>query len=63
MDGKIKVEMEWGEMLAVFRAFQIAHPPINDDGSVEPRVPLSDYEKTQIEAVADRMAAQTRGEG
>ena len=58
----MKVEMDWGEMLAVFRSFQIAHPPVADDGTVCPTIPLSDDEKTKVEAVADRMAAQTRGD-
>ena len=58
---KIKIEMDWGEMLAVFRAFQIAHPPVNDDGIISPTIPLSDDEKTKVEAVADRLAAQTVG--
>lgn len=56
----MKIEMDWGEMLAVFRAFQIAHPPIDDNGIVSPTIPLSDSEKTKVEAVADRMAAQSR---
>ena len=56
----IKIELDRGEMLAVFRAFQIAHPPINDDGGLDRTIPLSDYEKKRIEDVADRMAAQTR---
>lgn len=55
---KIKIEMDWGEMLAVFRAFQIAHPPINDDGTTSPTIPLSDSEKTKVEGVADRLAAR-----
>ena len=57
----IKIELERGEMMVVFRAFQIAHPPINDDGSVSPTIPLADYEKQQIENVADRIAKQTFG--